>query len=44
MPLFMAITSKMEIAFEGEFGGGSGEGGGPRRELKDATYPSCDVS
>jgi hypothetical protein len=35
-PLFAAITSKMEIAFEGD------SGGGPRREFKtntDATRP-----
>jgi hypothetical protein len=47
MPLFVAITPEMDIAFEGEVGGGSGEGGGPRREFKDAkdvTYPSYDVS
>jgi hypothetical protein len=31
MPLFVAITPEMDIAFEGEVGGGSGEGGGPRR-------------
>jgi hypothetical protein len=47
MPLFVAITSKMEIAFEGEGAGGGGGGGGPRREFKtnkDATRPSYDVS
>jgi hypothetical protein len=47
MPLFVAITPEMDIAFEGEVGGGSGEGGGPRRGFKDAkdvTYPSYDVS
>jgi hypothetical protein len=47
MPLFVAITPDMEISFEGEFGGGSGEGGGPRREFKtnkDATRPFYDVS
>jgi len=47
MPLFVAITPNMEISFEGEFGGGSGEGGGPRRAFntaKDMTRPSYDVS
>jgi hypothetical protein len=47
MPLFVAITPEMDIAFEGAVGGGSGEGGGPRRAFKDAkdvTYPSYDVS
>ena len=47
MPLLVAITPEMDIAFEGEVGGGSGEGGGPRREFKtnkDATRPSYDVS
>jgi hypothetical protein len=47
MPLFDAITPDMEIAFEGEFGGGDGEGGGPRRGFnaaKDMTRPSYDVS
>ncbi len=48
MPLFVAITPDMDIAFEGEFdGGGSGEGGGPRRAFnaaKDITHPSYDVS
>ena len=34
MPLFVAITPEMDIAFEGEVGGGSGEGGGPRRALR----------
>jgi hypothetical protein len=29
IPLFVAITSKMEIAFEGEGAGGDGGGGGP---------------
>jgi hypothetical protein len=46
MPLFIAITEDMDIAFEGE-GGGSGEGGGPRRGFnagKDITRPSCDIS
>ena len=41
MPLFVAITGKMEIVFEGENGEGCG-GGGPRREFKtnkDATPP-----
>jgi hypothetical protein len=44
MPLFVAIISKIEIAFEGESGDG---GGGPRREFKtnkDATRPSYDIS
>ena len=47
MPLFVAITPDMEITFEGEFGGGDGEGGGPRRGFntaKDMTRPSFDVS
>jgi hypothetical protein len=35
MPLFVAITPEMDIAFEGEVGGGSGEGCGPRRGFKD---------
>jgi hypothetical protein len=46
MPLFVAITPDMDIAFDGE-GGGSGEGGGPRRAFKDAkdiSHPSYDVS
>jgi hypothetical protein len=46
MPLFVAITEDMDIAFEGQAGGDSG-GGGPRREFKtnkDATRPSYDVS
>jgi hypothetical protein len=45
MPLFVAITGKMEIAFEGE--SGDAGGGGPRREFKtnkDATRPSYDIS
>ena len=45
MPLFVAITSEMEIVFEGE--SGDGGGGGPRREFKtnkDATRPSYDIS
>jgi hypothetical protein len=45
MPLFVAITEDMVIAFEGE--GSGGDGGGPRREFKtnkDATRPSYDVS
>jgi hypothetical protein len=47
MPLFVAITEDMDIAFEGEGGGERGEGGGPRRgfhEAKDITRPSYDVS
>ncbi len=47
MPLFVAITEDMEIAFEGEFGGGGDEGGGPRRGFnaaKDMTRPSYDIS
>jgi hypothetical protein len=47
MPLFVAITPEMDIAFEGECGGESGEDGGPRRDFKaakDTTYPSYDVS
>ena len=46
-PLFVAITSEMDIAFEGEVSGGSGEGGSPRRAFRDArdvTRPSRDVS
>ena len=46
MPLFVAITKDMELAFEGETGGDGGAGG-PRREFKtnkDATRPSYDVS
>jgi hypothetical protein len=44
MLLFIAITGKMEIAFEGERADGSG---GPRREFKtnkDAPRPSYDAS
>jgi hypothetical protein len=47
MPLFVAITEDMNIAFDGESAGGDGGGGGPRREFKtnkDATRPSYDVS
>jgi len=47
MPLFVAITEDMDIAFEGEGGSGDGEGGGPRRGFdaaKDITRPSFDVS
>jgi hypothetical protein len=49
MPLFVAITSDMEVTFEGEGESESsdGAGGGPRRAFKDAkdvTYPSYDVS
>ena len=47
MPLFVAITPEMDIAFEGEFGSGSGEGVGPRRgfdSAKDITRPSYDIS
>ena len=46
MPLFVAITEDMDIAFEGEGGSGGGEGG-PRRGFnaaKDITRPSFDVS
>ena len=31
MPLFVAITPAMQLAFAGEQAGGSGGGGGPRR-------------
>jgi hypothetical protein len=37
----------MDIIFEGEIGGGDGEGGGPRRGFntaKDMTRPSYDIS
>jgi hypothetical protein len=47
MPLFVAITEDMEIAFSGEGEGGSGGGGGPRRGFKTAagmTQPSPDVT
>src|SRR6202049_4945115 len=47
MPLFVAITPEMDIAFEGEVGGGSGEGGGPRSGFKDAqevSFTSYDFS
>jgi hypothetical protein len=47
MPLFVAITADMELAFEGEGGSEGGEGGGPRRGFntaKDITRPSFDVS
>jgi hypothetical protein len=46
MPLFVAITPKMKITFEGEHGGGSGEGG-PKRsfdEAKELTFPSFDLA
>jgi len=46
MPLFVAITEDMTIAFEG-CGDEEGGGGGPRREFKtnkDATRPSYDIS
>jgi hypothetical protein len=45
MPLFVAITEDMEVAFEGE-GEGDGGSGGPRRGFatnKDITCPSLDV-
>jgi hypothetical protein len=45
MPLFVAITPEMDIAFEGE-GGGNGEGGGTRRGFnvtKDITRPSYNI-
>jgi hypothetical protein len=47
MPLFVAITPDMDIAFEGEVGGGSDEGGGALRAFKDAkdvAYPSRNLS
>lgn len=36
IPLFVAITADMDIAFAGECGGNGGEGGGPRRGLNAA--------
>jgi hypothetical protein len=47
MPLFVAITSDMEITFEGEGESGDDGGGGPRRAFnaaKGITHPSYDVS
>jgi hypothetical protein len=35
MPLFVAITPDMDIAFEGEVGGGSDEGGESRFWLSE---------
>jgi hypothetical protein len=46
MPLFVAITEDMNIAFEGQTDGGGG-GGGPHRDFnaaKDVTRPSYDIS
>ncbi len=45
MPLFVAITPKMDVTFEGEQGDGSDGGGGPKREFREArdiTQPSYD--
>ena len=40
MPLFVAIMPDMDIRFEGEFGGGEGEGGGPRApSMPRRTWP-----
>jgi hypothetical protein len=47
MPLFVAITEDMDIAFAGECGADGGESGGPRRSFNTAkviTRPSYDVS
>ncbi len=44
MPLFVAITPKMDVRFEDE-GGGDGGGGGPKREFRaarDITQPPYD--
>ncbi len=35
MPLFVAITPGMKIAFDSEQGGGSGDEGGPLREFRE---------
>jgi hypothetical protein len=35
MPLFVAVTPGMDIAFEGARGGGSGEEGGPARTKQE---------
>ena len=45
MPLFVAITPKMDVTFPGESRGG-GDEGGPRREFdeaKDMTLPGFDI-
>jgi hypothetical protein len=45
--LFVAMSDDMEIVFEGEVGGASSEGGGPRRNFaaaKDLRRPSRDIS
>ena len=47
MPLFVAITAEMDIAFADESGGDGGEGGGPPRGSnagKDITRRSFSVS
>jgi hypothetical protein len=44
MPLFVAITEDMEIAFDGEADGSAG-GGGPKRgfhDAKEATRSACE--
>ena len=44
MPLFVALTEDMEIAFEGQ-SESSGGGGGPRRgfkEAKETTRAACE--
>jgi hypothetical protein len=46
MPLFVAITSAMDVIFEGEQGDGE-EGGGPRRSFRVAkatTQPTPKVA
>lgn len=35
MPLFVAITSKMDVVFEGEASGSGGGDGGPERSTKE---------
>jgi len=47
MPLFVAITSDMEVTFENEQREGDGGGGGPRRDFaaaKDTTRPTPKVA
>jgi hypothetical protein len=42
MPLFVAITPKMDIVFEGE--SGSGGGGGPKRSTKQDFAINADMA
>ena len=46
MPLFVAITPGMQVEFDDEVSG-SGGGGGPKREFRDAreiTQPTYDLA